>query len=122
MYQYLKKLAFTGGNVASECRHVQKTRKTKRCGGAFSLLLPLVFVTAMLLHTSVARAVDVFAIRRAATTFCQLSTTHSEDNFKLPELGGSYFFPNSNFGSYSSVQKYCNKINYSKSSAIQHRK
>lgn len=31
----LKKLTFTGGNVASECRNV---RKTRRCGRAIKLL------------------------------------------------------------------------------------
>lgn len=88
-------------NTAPACRHVQKTRKTKRCGGgAFSLLLPLVFATAMLSHTPVVSAVDMINTRRAATTFCQLSTTHSEDNFKLPALGGSYSFLDTNFGSY----------------------
>lgn len=90
MYRYLTKLNFTGGNTASKCR---LTRKTRRSGGAFSMLLLLVFATAMLLHTSVARAVDIFEAKGAATNiFCQLSSVTSNDVFKLPELGGSYSF------------------------------
>jgi hypothetical protein len=49
----------------------------------------------MLLHTSVARAVDTFEAKAAVTdVFCQLSQTSSADVFKLPELGGSYTFIN----------------------------
>ena len=90
MYRYLKKLTFTRRETASKWCHA---RKTRRCGGALSLLLALVFATAMLLHTSVARAVDIFKADAAVYhPLCQLSIGPSNDVFMLPELGGSFTF------------------------------
>lgn len=96
MYLNLKKLTFTRDETASECRNVRKTRKTRRCGGAFSLLLPLVFATAMLLHTPVVRAVQTSVALNANTyALCQVSDPiyNKAMVFDSPDIDGILFPP-----------------------------
>lgn len=93
----LKKLTFTRDETASECRHV---RKTRRCGGAFTLLTLLVFATAMLLHAPVVRAAQTSVASNALSNFlCQVSSGSVNQAMVIdsPDISASFSITSGTF-------------------------